>query len=140
MAYTRNVKISARRHLKSALVLHTDTSAGSQPGCQAVAGYLFGLAAELAVKEIMRDSGIMPLKDSERRDDPYYAHFPELKTMLSTAYGRRSGELRKLSEDSSLFQNWDVVMRYAPTVEISANHVAAWKLSAEKLIDRMEAE
>jgi hypothetical protein len=139
MAYTQNVKVAAHRHLNSALVLHAQTSAGSQPGCRAVAGYLFGLAGELAVKQIMRDSGMKPLAATDRKDDPFYAHFPDLKKMLATAHGRRSQELRKLSENSSLFHNWDVAMRYAPTAEINPNHVDAWKASAEALIDRMEA-
>jgi hypothetical protein len=104
----------------------------------AVAGYLFGIAGELAVKELMRTSGMRPLPEADRHDDPFFAHFPVLKRMLATAHGRRAVELRKLSEDHSLFQNWDVAMRYAPTKDISANWVDRWKASAEKLIDRME--
>jgi hypothetical protein len=79
-----------------------------------------------------------PLPPSERHDDPFFAHFPVLKTMLSTANGRRAGELRELSEDPRLFQNWDVAMRYAPTKDIDANWVATWEESAERLIERME--
>ncbi len=139
MVYTQDVKVAARRHLRSAKVLHAENSAGAQPGCRAVAGYLFGLAGELAVKQIMRDSGMKPLVVADRRDDPFYAHFPQLKKMLSTAQGRRSGELRQLSEDSSLFQDWAIDMRYAPTTEISEKRVDAWKVSAEALLDRMEA-
>jgi hypothetical protein len=140
MAYTQGIKVAARRHLRSATVLHAESSAGAQPGCRAVAGYLFGLAGELAVKQIMLDSGMRPMAAGDRRDDPFYAHFPELKAMLSTAPGRRSQELRKVSEDSSLFQNWNVAMRYAPTTEIGPKYVDAWKVSAEALIVRMEAE
>src|ERR1017187_10385274 len=116
MAYSQDFRKSALRHLKAAQVLHGRVGSGDQPGCQAVAGYLFGLAGELAVKEIMRNSGIKPA--ANRRDDPFFAHFPALKTMLSTAEGLRSGELRKVSEDTSLFQHWDTDMRYAPTKDI----------------------
>src|SRR5215471_1273537 len=105
MAYSQDMRKSARRHLKAAQILHVQNGAGDQPGCKAVAGYLFGLAGELALKELMRDSGMTPLTPAERRDDPFFAHFPELKTLLSTAKGRRSGELRRFSEDSSLFQH-----------------------------------
>ena len=138
MAYSRDMRKAAHRHLRAAQILHGQIGAGDQPGCKAVAGYLFGLAGELAVKELMRDSGMHTLPQAERRDDPFFAHFPELKTMLSTAKGRRSEELRKLSEDSSLFQDWDIAMRYAPTKEIKANCVDRWKISAELLIERME--
>ena len=138
MAYSQDVRSAARRHLRAAQILQGHVGAGDQPGCRAVAGYLFGLAGELAVKELMRLSGMRPLPPSERHDDPFFAHFPVLKTMLSTANGRRAGELRELSEDPRLFQNWDVAMRYAPTKDIDANWVATWKESAERLIERME--
>jgi len=138
MAYTQDVRTSARRHFRAAQVLYGHAGPGDQPGCMAVAGYLFSIAGELAVKELMRTSGMRPLPEADRHDDPFFAHFPVLKRMLATAHGRRAVELRKLSEDHSLFQNWDVAMRYAPTKDISANWVDRWKASAEKLIDRME--
>jgi hypothetical protein len=138
MAYSQDVRSAARRHLRAAQILQGQVGPGDQPGCRAVAGYLFGLAGELAVKELMRDSGMRPLPPAERHDDPFFAHFPVLKTMLSTAKGRRAGELRKLSEDPRLFQKWDIAMRYAPTKDIDANWVETWKASAERLIERME--
>lgn len=139
MAYSQDMRKAARRHLKAAQILHGQTGAGDQPGCRAVAGYLFGLAGELAVKALMRDSGMNPLPPEQRRDDPFFAHFPDLRKMLSTAKGLRSGELRRFSEDSDLFQNWNVAMRYAPTKDINAVWVEKWKVSAEQLIERMEA-
>ena len=139
MAYSQDFRKSALRHLKAAQVLHEWAGPGDQPGCQAVAGYLFGLAGELAVKELMRGSGMKPSQEANRRDDPFFAHFPVLKTMLSTAKGLRSGELRKVSEDPCLFQYWDTDMRYAPTKDIDIRWVNAWKASAERLIDRMGA-
>jgi hypothetical protein len=138
MAYAQNMRVAARRHLRAAQVLHDHEGPGAQPGCMAVAGYLFGIAGELAVKQLLRDSGTTPLAQTHRHDDPFFAHFPMLKRMLTIAQGRRAGELRRLSEDARLFQNWDITMRYAPTGEISATWVAAWRKSAEELIDRME--
>jgi hypothetical protein len=137
MAFTQNVEKAARRHLRAAQILYVQVGPGDQPGCLAVAGYLFGIAGELAVKEIMRNSGMKPLEEMHRRDDPFFAHFPVLKTLLATAHGRRAGELRRFSEDPRLFQNWDVAMRYAPPTEIKGNWVEAWKGSAEILITRM---
>ncbi len=137
MAYTQDVRTAARRHFRAAQVLYGQAGPGDQPGCRAVAGYLFGIAGELAVKQLMRASGMMPSPGGDHRDDPFFAHFPALKTLLATAQGRRAGELRRLSEDPRLFQNWDTTMRYAPTKDISANWVEAWKASAEELIDRM---
>jgi hypothetical protein len=78
-----------------------------------------------------------PLPEEQRRDDPFFAHFPALKTLLATAHGRRAGELRRLSEDARLFQNWDIAMRYAPTTDINDAWIEAWKGCAEELINRM---
>jgi hypothetical protein len=138
MAYSQDMRTAARRHLRAAQTLYDQVGPSLQPGCMAVAGYLFGLAGELAVKELMRDSGMRPLPTPDRHDDPFFVHFPVLKTMLATAKGRRAGELRTFSEDPRLFQNWDIAMRYAPTKDIDANWVETWKVSAERLIDRME--
>ncbi len=139
MAYRQDLQSSARRHFRAADELHAVSSAGSQPGCKAVAGYLYGVSAELAVKEIMRDSGIMPLPNAQKRSDPYYAHFPELKDLLSDVIiGRRSEELRRIAESKSLLRNWNTKMRYAHTSDIQATWVSEWKESARVLIDQMD--
>jgi hypothetical protein len=139
MAYSQDLQGSARRHLRAATELHQVASAGAQPGCQAVAGYLYGLAGELAVKELMRNSGMAPLPPDERRDDPYYAHFPELKTQLrNTAQGRRSGELLAIA-NSDHFQNWSTNMRYAPTADVRPGWIDAWEASARSLVETMES-
>ena len=61
MAYSHDYQISARRHLKDAEPLYALNTAGAQPGAKAVAGYLYGLAGELAVKRMMIQSGMRPL-------------------------------------------------------------------------------
>ena len=139
MAYTQDFKRSARRHLRAAHELHGIAASGAQPGCRAVAGYLFGLAGELAVKELMRETGLRPLPANQQRDDPFYAHFPSLKTrILDTAAGRRSEKLRQLAEDATLFQHWDTTMRYAPTSDIRDEWITKWRTSAEKLVNEMD--
>jgi len=106
----------------------------------AVAGYLFGLAGELAIKEMMRNSGMKPLHSDRRREDPFYAHFPYLKSRLrDSAAGRRAGELRRLAEAPATFQNWHVDMRYARTDDISSQRVEAWRACADDLVSRMDA-
>lgn len=79
-----------------------------------------------------------PLPPQERRDDPYYAHFPDLKTQLrNTAQGRRSGELLAIA-NSNHFNNWSTDMRYASTGEVQPVWIEAWKASALSLIETME--
>jgi hypothetical protein len=125
--------------LKAAQVLYETASAGAQPGCKAVAGYLFGISGELAVKEMMRANGMKPHRPEKRTDDPFYAHFPELKTRLRDAkQGRRSGALDLLAKDATLFQYWDTDIRYAPTAEIREEWVIKWKVSAERLVHEMD--
>ena len=139
MAYSTDFATSARRHLRAANELNVVASPGAQQGCRAVAGYLFGLSGELAVKEMMRDSGMAPKAHDQRRDDPFYAHFEHLKScLLDTIKGRRAGELRVIAEDASLFQFWSTDMRYAPTTDISNNWVQAWRESALRLVNKMD--
>ena len=138
-AYGFDVAASARRHLNAAEKLYNFSKPGELPGNQAVAGYLYGLAGELAVKQIMRDSGMFPLIPEARKDDPFYKHFPELKMLLlNRIAGRRAGELRKLAEDDQLFQKWDTKMRYAPNSDIKPKWIAAWRDSANDLIRKMD--
>lgn len=137
VAYSEDFEKSARRHLRAAQVLYSQQQPGDRPGCKAVAGYLYGITGELAIKQMMRRSGIMPLPLGQRQDDPFYAHFPTLKTLLPTLPGRRAGELQRFSNDPKLFQYWDIAMRYAPTTDINENWVDSWKASAEELVMRM---
>lgn len=138
MTYGQDLQGSARRHLRAATELDQVASAGAQPGCRAVAGYLYGLSGELAVKALMRSSGMMPLSPQERRSDPYFAHFPELKTLLrDMSQGRRSGELFAIAKSND-FQNWDTNMRYASTADVLPSWIDAWKVSAHKLVETME--
>lgn len=141
MAYSHNYQNSARRHFKVAEALYALTSAGAQPGAKAVAGYLYGLAGELAVKQMMIQSGMRPLASDQRRYDPFYKHFPELKTLLlDAASGRRSGELLNTARTDQIFRDWSTDMRYAPTPEIPAERVDGWQSHAKKLIGQMEEQ
>ncbi len=136
MAYSLDLANSCRRHLEAAN--HLNTPALRPPRAD-VAGYLYGIAAECALKEIMRTSGMRPLAPEDRRDDPFFAHFPELKTMLrDCVHGRRAGELRKYAEDGQLMNEWDTRMRYAPARDILPRHVTRWKEQAEALKQAME--
>jgi hypothetical protein len=122
MAYGQDLAKSARRHLTAATCLHGDTKPGTAPGNKAVAGYLFGLAGELALKRIMQNRGIEPLPLAEKSEDPMFAHFPRLKTLLrNSATGRRHADL----------------LRYAPTTDIPENLTSLWKSQAEALVTDM---
>lgn len=135
--YSTDLAKSARRHLATAIYLDEEESQGRHG---AIAGYLFGIAAECAIKEIMRDSGMRPLPPEQHREDPFYAHLPQLKTMLrNSAHGRRAGELRQWSDDNSFMREWDTDMRYAPAKDIERTDVVRWRSHAELVLVAMNA-
>jgi hypothetical protein len=138
MAYGYDMAGAARRHLKAAQKLYDEQKPGLKPGCRAVSGYLFGLAGELALKHIMSRSGMKPNPDpKEKRNDPFYAHFPSLRKMLAdAAQGRLQDQLKQISA-SPAFDNWSTNMRYAPTVEIQDSWVEKWKNQATDLVEKM---
>ncbi len=138
MAYGEDWRGSARRHLTAASSLFAKNKAGEKPGNQAVAGYLFGLAGELAWKEMMRKTGMRP-GAVDHSEDPFYAHFPNLRRFLKVrATGRAQAQLLAHASNDALFREWDTKMRYAPTPDIPEANVAAWKLSAEGLVGQMD--
>lgn len=82
-----------------------------------------------------------PLAADQRRNDPFYKHFPELRSFLLTAAaGRRSGELLKIAQSARIFEEWRTDMRYAPTHEVSANRLDRWQDDAKQLIGQMEEQ
>jgi len=137
MAYEQNLGKSAHRHFQAAELLYADKTVHRNH--KPVAGYLYGIAGELAVKKLMQKSGIKELDKKERHSDPYFKHFPELRTLLKDATGLRAGELRRIAQNTTLFRNWNTSMRYAPGSAVQSDWVDAWTESAKFLLDRMEA-
>lgn len=131
-SYQQDMRRAAFRHLEAAETLF-------ETNRKDVAGYLYGLAAECALKHLMMSSGMRPLPESQRRDDPFFAHFEGLKTLLrSTAYGRRSGELRRYAEKTSFMQRWDVSMRYSHGKDINADWVRGWRSDAKDVVNALD--
>jgi hypothetical protein len=131
--FQNNMRASAYRHLEAARTLHRTNR-------NDVAGYLFGLAAECALKHMMLSSGMRPLPETSRRNDPFYAHFEPLKRMLRyAASGRLKTELRRFSEKASFMQYWDITMRYSDGKEVDPKWVDRWKQDAKDVIGAMDA-
>lgn len=132
MSYPLRYAESAKRHRQAADLLFDGPR-------KEVAGYLYGIAAECAVKRVMQLSGMNPLPESQRREDAFYAHFPTLKTLLSRqVQGRRHGELEKLSRDGSFMREWDTDMRYAGKADIDAKLIGGWRADAERAVNLMD--
>ena len=99
MVYQHDLPAAARRHIEAADSLVDGRRYD-------VAGYLYGIAAECAIKSMMLDIGMRSLTLERRRDDPFYAHFPELRTMLrDKQLGRRGTILRHYIEDDSFMNH-----------------------------------
>ena len=92
MAFTSDMTKAARRHLSAADTIRDGVHRG-------VAGYLYGIAAECAVKAMMEATG-------PRLNDAFFKHFPELRTILRNGIqGRRQQTLALFIKDDSFMNN-----------------------------------
>jgi hypothetical protein len=129
MAFSRNMPAAARRHLDAADRLGPD---GVRKD---VAGYLYGIAAECAIKAMME-------KLPYARDlDAFYEHFPRLRTLLCESLRGRTGtSLHRLitNEKDPFLNNWDVKMRYSDGKGIRSDWILAWQEHARRAVSAME--
>ncbi len=126
--YPWNMKAAAHRHLLAAEAL--------DPGPRRdVAGYLYGWAAECAIKALMLDLGMQPLPPEDRREDPFYAHFTDLKRRLRDSnQGRKHVDLRKFSDNSRFMEHWDTSMRYSDGKSIKPRWIDRWHEDAKAVL------
>lgn len=134
MAYTRDLVDAARRHREAADCLYD-----GPPPCRRrdVAGYLYGLAAECALKQILALS--TNWRDVDRDDSAFYAHFPDLKSLAREHLsGRNAGVLRRFVEDDAFVNEWHVKMRYGARKAVLDRLVERWRAQAVNIIAAME--
>lgn len=125
MTYKPDMPAAARRHLKAG-----DDLESGRPD---VAAYLFGIAAECALKALA--TGL----PSARRNEIFYAHFPQLRTLLRDALqGRKAQLLRRLIEHDGFMNGWHVSMRYANENNLKAVPIKDWRSQAAEAIGLME--
>ena len=127
-SFNTNMRASARRHQEAAETLHEGAR-------QDVAGYLYGLAAECGIKALMLDLGMRPTQNPRTSDDPFYAHFTRLKTILSyDVHARQHSDLRKFIEDKHFMEYWDIAMRYSDGKDIKKAWVDGWRQNAKDVV------
>jgi hypothetical protein len=127
-SFNTNMRAAARRHQEAAETLH----GGAR---QDVAGYLYGLAAECGIKALMLDLGMRPAAKGPTGDDPFYAHFTRLKTMLrDDSRARQHQDLRKFTEDDRFMEHWDVAMRYSDGKDIKNAWIESWRQNAKDVM------
>jgi len=134
-SYARDMGAAARRHLEAGeYLLERNPPRGD------VAGYLFGLAAECALKQMMLAANMRRLPDADRKNDPFFAHFQELKTLLlDRASGRLASRLNGYASDSRFMQYWDIRMRYSDGKGIKVEWIKRWHGSARDVVGAMDS-
>lgn len=119
---------AARRHLLAADALMVASR-------HDVAGYLYGIAAECAIKAMMLDAGIRPRSEHRTPGDPFFAHFPDLRTLLrDSLQGRRSAPLAGYIQNDAFMNNWSTRMRYSHGREVKNLWVKAWAQQARQAV------
>ena len=92
------------------------------------AGYLYGIAAECAIKALFRE--IPWTIDS--RDGPVYAHFPQLKTKLRDALsGRGAAQLTRFT-DQHFMEGWAIDIRYSDGTRPATATLERWRAHADE--------
>jgi hypothetical protein len=125
MDYQINMADSAKRHF-------TDGDHLLKAKSSQHAGYHFGFAVECAIKLVLFQHNIP--RRSERRNDPFWAHFPELRTLLvRDGKGRLPGKLYSLIAHSNFLEHWDTDIRYARNHSVDADRASVWRKQADDI-------
>lgn len=89
-------------------------------------------------KAMMQAAGIPP--GADRRRDPYYAHFEDLKQLfLDSQVPRRAATLRQFAERSNFMQAWNTSMRYSDGKQLTERVVNRWRNDATSIVAAMDS-
>lgn len=92
------------------------------------AGYLYGIAAECAIKALYRE---IPWT-TDSKDGPVYAHFPILKTKLRDAIsGRVAAQFARFT-DPHYMEGWAIDIRYSDGTRPDAATLDRWRSHADE--------
>lgn len=124
MAYKRNFRAAAKRHLGDGNYLLAD-------GRHSNAGYHFGLAAECALKGAFVALGHTDILKEGDGKKTYYAHFPALKSAPATLTGRLSARIAAMLVKGSFMHEWDIKMRYSSDGAVDKKRCVRWREDVE---------
>lgn len=92
------------------------------------AGYLYGIAAECAIKALFRS---IPWT-TDNKDGPVYAHFPGLKSKLRDAIsGRGAAQLMRFT-DQHYMEGWAIDVRYSDGTCPDTTTLGRWRAHADE--------
>ena len=132
MPFTQDMEAAALRHGDAAQQL-------DRANARAEAAYLFGLAAECAVKAMMLALHV-PVGGTQ--PDPYYAHFPSFKTAVAPHMQRRGASVLARFVTDTFLSEWNIAIRYAASSSIVSSRSDAryerWKRDAESALSALQ--
>ncbi|MBK9263275.1 MAG: hypothetical protein IPM54_26165 [Polyangiaceae bacterium] len=129
VSFIPNLTKAAYRHLEAAELLMADPAQRKD-----VAGYLYGIAAECAIKAMVVPLKLLP----DVKHEIQYEHFPKLRTLLRDALGgRRAKPLTVFVFDDAFMNNWHVSMRYADAAQIRDTWIGVWQKQAKDAVGAM---
>lgn len=131
--YALDMEGAAQRHLRAARSRAADKDWDT-------AGYLAGFAAECRLKRALMRTGFQPPKNLDKRDDPFWAHFPSLKTLMlhSGAAARISAGVVTLLSNGGFMNEWDTIMRYSRTGSVDEPTASRWLLHVDQVFRATE--
>jgi hypothetical protein len=125
MAYQLDLSASAKRHFLDGDKLLAAKSSQH-------AGYHYGFAAECAIKSLF-NYRTFP-RYGNRRSDPLWAHFPELRTLLiRDGRGRLKQKLYDVIAHGSFMQDWNTDIRYASNQSVDEPTARIWREQANQI-------
>lgn len=121
--FTTNMTKAAHRNWAAAERLKNATVPD-----RTTAGYLYGIAAECAIKALFRH---IPWTTDDR-DGPVYAHLPQLKTKLrDTLSGRGAANLMRFANPQYM-DGWAIDIRYSDGTRPDAATLERWRTHADE--------
>lgn len=91
------------------------------------AGYLYGIAAECAIKALFRHMSWT----TDSRDGPMYAHLPQLKSKLRDAISGRGAAVLAQFVDQHYMEGWAIDIRYSDGTHPDAATLDRWRTHAD---------
>lgn len=121
--FTPNMTKAAHRNWDAAERLNT-----AKASDRTTAGYLYGIAAECAIKALYREYHWT----TDSKDGPVFAHFPQLKSKLRDAIsGRGASQLTRFT-DPKYMEGWAIDIRYSDSTLPDAATLELWRTHAEE--------
>ncbi|MBB3771498.1 hypothetical protein FHS55_002097 [Angulomicrobium tetraedrale] len=121
--FTPNMTKAAHRNWAAA-----ERLMNTVPPDRTTAGYLYGIAAECAIKALFRELSWT----TDSKDGPVYAHFPGLKSKLRDEIAGRGAAPLVRFTDQHYMEGWAITVRYSDGTRPDAATLERWRGHADE--------